>query len=916
MCNLPSLYFYVSLTIKCSEFAAVSARAEPASPTTAKIFLPVCCAAPMFTYKFSKRNRKTPQFELDGVPLCMSVAPGFLCVEYCGKSFREVECRVEVHCDAEEYACNYAFCLASRWLEIPLGGDALPASVAVDLHVAKDGAGPAYPGLPNLGATCYINSLLQTLYHLPGFKGHVYASTGYYSLLLQRLFHRMDAAKGCSDGQLYEAVCCLIRNMSFVDSVHTHQDIHEFSKIFFDRLEGENRALKGYIEGTHVKMIECECGCVSTKEDPFQDIQLHLKDANGPVHSMEDALGLACAKDSISGYKCESHGPTNATSRVLFKELPDVLFVLVSRFSVDWERDEFVKNNGFFSFPESVCFDQYMYKGEGEEAEPAEPADRDVKQHKGNSDKGANKSSKYKLFSVMVHSGVADEGHFYCYLREHDGLFYKFNDKHVYQCSKEEAMGWNFGGPYAHSSKEKSFSAYYLVYTREGTDGIESIVGTDSTAAIDKSKADAAPMLDSRVTEPRKPIQCSFLTNESISGYTGLGPFNISDPSYPLLVPAKASCYALDNVLKIFPNRPVYDSSLARVKDAAVDEDEVYFVADQDGPLIFVKAYQESAWCNYPTSLHALGTFPIKNLKDFDRLVDFEGYRLYKEAECSAGHECVVTDMSQLKSGDVVIISQTNVCDYLDEYRKHQLLSVSVDGVTAFCLFVRRGLSAADTEKKIQEFVGSDEIFVVDTASSSDSGISSDNEGIEQQQNEQQQAEQQHSEQHAVNCLVNSGDLFYVGVQNGVDINNIEHIHVFLLPENSPASSLVKQFRLAKSVCMTQLQAAEDLQIVESFKESTNARILNYNDTLTPNNSFLIIQHRISDPLRVSFYRNCYQLINYPFFIENPGSVRSLRETFFFANKIVRFDGANYAECAIDDLLDLKNYEILLIEQK
>lgn len=34
-----------------------------------------------------------------------------------------------------------------------------------------------YKGLPNIGATCYINSFLQTLFMTPEFRDHIYQWT-------------------------------------------------------------------------------------------------------------------------------------------------------------------------------------------------------------------------------------------------------------------------------------------------------------------------------------------------------------------------------------------------------------------------------------------------------------------------------------------------------------------------------------------------------------------------------------------------------------------------------------------------------------------------------------------------------------------------------------------------------------------
>lgn len=842
----------------------------------------------MFTYKFTASNNKTPQFELDGVALRMTAVPGFLCLEYCGTSYKGQDCLLEIRVNSREYKFVYSFCMFNPWFELPV--EAREAGFGVSIGLRRETKESQLVGLKNLGATCYINSLVQTVYYLDVFKRYVYGSRGYHMLLLQRLFYRLDAANrrriasACmgadaavaADGggaatddsvDVYDAMSSFIRNLSFVDSVNTHQDVHEFSKILFDKLEIENKELKNVMEGSIVNIIECDCTCTSIKDDPFQDIQMALKDGKTSIRSLGDSLRLFCREEELKGYRCERHGPTKARRRIMFKRLPEVLFVLINRFSIDWEKDEFIKNNDYYSFPERIDLREYVHDCGDEN----------------------NETHGYGLFSTIVHSGVADEGHFYCYINLNN-KYYKFNDNDVYECSREEALDWNFGGKYAHNNRKKTFSAYYLVYLRDG--GEPRVPSFDMLSAM---APDSTLICD--IASTRKPVFYSYLANTHITGYTGPGRFNVSDYSYPLVKPSESNCFEFDNVSRMFGSRLVFDSDFRPVSDAPVSPDQVYFLSDRKakGKLIFVKLFREVPWCTYPLNLYSLGAFFLSSLDDFKPFTDSPSFLLFKELGDSV---VPVDDFSVLETGDAVIISRGCIKQFMRDYMRHELINISVNNCAVSSIFVEKNLGILEMERSIQEFVSSDEIFVVKS-----SDVSGDRSSFVGDRN-------------TVECLVNSGVLLYVGIQSGLDINLIDHVHLFLLPCGSNKNDLLKQFKFSKFVCMAALQSEPELQVVESFKESPNIRILDENDELAPNNGFIIIQKKMVNPIRVSFYRDMYKLINYPFLIENPGSIAAFRERFFFTNKIVRFDGYHYYECNHNDPLDLKGHEMLLIEQK
>ncbi|KAI5148397.1 ubiquitin carboxyl-terminal hydrolase 7 [Enteropsectra breve] len=344
-------------------------------------------------------------------------------------------------------------------------------------------------GLDNYGATCYANSFIQTLYSISEFKKYIFGAEGYHAMLLKRLFYQMDILNGikCAtddhndrdennnvaadktlpgnieerknnhnnkdddkyvfkddngsdevvvDNSVNGAMYSLLRNLSFVESLNIHTDIHEFSKILFDKLENEDRGIKALIDGELLSVLECSCGCRMENTEVFQDITVNMEDSVNILASLDKF----CGEDKISGYKCDKHGSVDAVKTTRFKKLPPVLFVLISRFAVDWNSGEYVKSNKYYEYYDALDLSAYSH----------EKIENDT----------------YRLYAVNIHSGTVDKGHFYCYI-ELDGHFYKFDDETVYEVSREEAIQWNYGGQHPGSKRSKRFSGYYLVYLRE-----------------------------------------------------------------------------------------------------------------------------------------------------------------------------------------------------------------------------------------------------------------------------------------------------------------------------------------------------------------------------------------------------------------------------------------------------------------
>ena len=319
-----------------------------------------------------------------------------------------------------------------------------------------------YQGLENMGATCYLAALLQSLFHIGSFRELVYSSPAADGSdilsALQCVFSDLEESdtSGVSAEPLTHAF-----GWDLAD-VGIQHDAQELNRILIDRIESFHkeevtRMFSGEIEN----YIEClDVEYTSRRVEKFYDLQMNLvyhDPQTGdphPITSLEEATEKYLTPEILDGqnlYDAESFGKQRARKGVRFLSLPPVLSFQLMRFQFDYESCEMKKLNTKFSFPETLIMSEGL---------------------------------QYVLHSVLVHSGNVNAGHYYAYVRP-DGRtdWFKFDDTEVRKVDSFTAIQNNFGGPhfrdnlvdYLHetsddsnmsSQRDKVFSAYMLTYVR------------------------------------------------------------------------------------------------------------------------------------------------------------------------------------------------------------------------------------------------------------------------------------------------------------------------------------------------------------------------------------------------------------------------------------------------------------------
>lgn len=290
-----------------------------------------------------------------------------------------------------------------------------------------------YVGFRNQGATCYLNSLLQSYFFTKYFRKLVYQiptegenPNDSVTLALQRAFYQLQVSQFPLDTME------LTRSFGWDNAeAFTQHDVQELNRILMDRLETRMKgtSVEGKLGELFVGKMKSYIRCInvdyqSVRTEDFWDIQLNVKNMRDLKTSFENYIEVELM-DGENQYAAQGHGLQDAKKGVVFESFPPVLHLQLKRFEYDFNYDQLVKVNDRYEFPDSIDLAPFM-DNEALEKNPGPKV--------------------YRLHGVLVHTGDISTGHYYTLIKPSTkDEWYRFDDERVWKATRKQVFDDNFG---------------------------------------------------------------------------------------------------------------------------------------------------------------------------------------------------------------------------------------------------------------------------------------------------------------------------------------------------------------------------------------------------------------------------------------------------------------------------------------
>ncbi|XP_066138561.1 ubiquitin carboxyl-terminal hydrolase 36 [Euwallacea fornicatus] len=294
-------------------------------------------------------------------------------------------------------------------------------------------------GMVNMGNTCYLNSTLQALYHIPSLvnwlvseKQHAAECVDNGICIICAMRKTLLESQQCNINPVRPILIYNKLRLVYGNLIPGRQeDAHELLHYLIDAMEKSylqrfrnhnqldqkvkettplNQILGGYLRSA----VRClRCGHISTTFQHFQDLLLDIR----KVQTLDEALELYFSREKLDdeSYHCEScQKKVQATKQFQLERAPMVLCIQLKRFSISNN-----KISKHVAFRRRLDLTRYIRQ------KPTSPM-------------------IYRLASIVAHMGpTVSCGHYTAVAQSPSGNYYQFDDSMVHPISHQTLFNTN-----------------------------------------------------------------------------------------------------------------------------------------------------------------------------------------------------------------------------------------------------------------------------------------------------------------------------------------------------------------------------------------------------------------------------------------------------------------------------------------
>ncbi|KAM9211243.1 ubiquitin carboxyl-terminal hydrolase 42-like [Leptosomus discolor] len=306
-------------------------------------------------------------------------------------------------------------------------------------------------GLYNLGNSCFLNSVLQCLTYTPPLGNYLLSREHSQSCLQQDICvmcaveEHVNKVLSCSISAIYPTAISNVLNREHFQP-DEQEDAHEFflctlnamqtaclhGSSDLDASSQPTTAIHQIFWGSLRSRVTClSCGAVSDSYEAFLDVPLDIRAASSVAAALE-AFVEPERLDVQNCFKCASCNKIVAVSKgfTVHRE-PKVLTLCLKRYNVFTGRKICKVRRQLECdrlFPERISQSSALFP----KLAVQYPEYLDLRPY---TSETAGEPLLYSLYAVLVHAGGScGAGHYFCYIKASDGLWYQMDDTAVNPC--------------------------------------------------------------------------------------------------------------------------------------------------------------------------------------------------------------------------------------------------------------------------------------------------------------------------------------------------------------------------------------------------------------------------------------------------------------------------------------------------